>query len=54
MAAQTNDIALIDLEADAVASGFHEKYPYFSKLSVPAGTYNVVETDTPSFQDFAL
>jgi len=54
MAAQTNDIALIDLEADAVASGFYEKYPYFSKLSVPAGTYKGVDTDTPSFQDSAL
>jgi uncharacterized protein len=54
MAAQTNDIAMIDLEADAVASGFYEKYPYFSKLSVPAGTYKGVDTETPAFQDSAL
>ncbi len=54
MAAQTNDIALVDLEADAVASGFYEKYPYFSKLSVPAGTYKGVDVETPSFQDSAL
>jgi len=54
MAAQTNDIALVDLGADATKSGFFDKYPYFGKLSVPAGTYRGVDTDTPSFQDSAL
>ncbi len=54
MAAQTNDIELIDLGADAEASGFFKKYPYFSKLSIPAGTYKGVDVDTPAFQDSAL
>lgn len=54
MAAQTNDIDLVDLEADAIASGFYEKFPYFSKLTVPAGTYKGVDVDVPSFQDSAL
>ncbi len=54
MAAQTNDIALVDLNADAEASGFFAKYPYFSKLSVPAGTYRGVDYESPSFQDSAL
>ncbi len=54
MAAQTNDIALINLEKDAQESGFFDKYPYFSKLSVPAGTYKGVDAETPSFQDSAL
>ncbi len=54
MAAQTNDIELINLGADAEATGFFKKYPYFSKLSVPAGTYKGVDVDTPSFQDSAL
>ena len=54
MAAQTNDIAMVDLDADAKASGFYDKYPYFAKLSVPAGTYKGVDTDTGSFQDSAL
>jgi TRAP transporter TAXI family solute receptor len=54
MAAQTNDIELIDLDADAEASGFYKKYPYFGKLSVPAGTYKGVDYDAPSFQDSAL
>ena len=54
MAAQTNDIDLIDLGKDATESGFFEKYPYFSKLAVPAGTYKGVDAETPSFQDSAL
>jgi TRAP transporter TAXI family solute receptor len=54
MAAQTNDIDLIDLGKDAEESGFYEKYPYFSKLSVPAGTYKGVDKESPSFQDSAL
>ena len=54
MAAQTNDIDLIDLEKDAVESGFFEQYPYFAPLSVPAGTYRGVDHETPSFQDSTL
>ncbi len=54
MAAQTNDIELVNVGKDADESGFYDKYPYFSKLSVPAGTYKGVQTDTPSFQDSAL
>ncbi|MGD2095995.1 MAG: TAXI family TRAP transporter solute-binding subunit [Desulfobacterales bacterium] len=54
MAAQTNDIALVDLNADAEASGFYKQYPYFGKLAVPAGTYRGVDYKTPSFQDSAL
>jgi TRAP transporter TAXI family solute receptor len=54
MAAQTNDIDLVNLEQDAEDSGFYEKYPYFSKLTVPAGTYKGVDHDVPSFQDSAL
>ena len=54
MAAQTNDIALVNLDADAKASGFYDKYPYFSKLSVPANTYKGVDYESPSFQDSSL
>lgn len=54
MAAQTNDIDLIDLGKDAEASGFFKQYPYFSKLAVPANTYKGVAQVTPSFQDSAL
>jgi uncharacterized protein len=54
MAAQTNDIELVDLAADAEASGYFKKYPYFGRLSVPAGTYRGVDADVPSFFDSAL
>jgi len=54
MAAQTNDIELVDLGKDAADSGFYDQYPYFSKLAVPAGTYRGVDKATPSFQDSAL
>ena len=54
MAAQTNKIDLINLDADANASGFYQKYPYFGKLAVPGGTYKGVAYDAPSFQDSTL
>ncbi|MCU7853743.1 MAG: TAXI family TRAP transporter solute-binding subunit [Candidatus Thiodiazotropha sp. (ex Monitilora ramsayi)] len=54
MAAQSNDIELVNVGKDAEEAGFFEKYPYFSKLSVPAGTYRGVDSDSPSFQDSSL
>ncbi len=54
MAAQTNDIELVDLDKDAEATGFYKKYPYFGKLAVPAGTYRGVDYDAGAFQDSAL
>jgi TRAP transporter TAXI family solute receptor len=54
MAAQTNDIALLDLDKDAEMSGFYKSYPYFGKLAVPANTYKGVDYKAPSFQDSAL
>ena len=54
MAAQSNDIELVDVGKDAEESGFFEEYPYFSRLSVPSGTYRGVEYDSPSFQDSSL
>jgi TRAP transporter TAXI family solute receptor len=54
MAAQSNDIDLVNVGQDAEESGFYEQFPYFSRLSVPAGTYRGVDRDTPSFQDSTL
>ncbi len=54
MAAQTNDIELVDLWKLAVDSGYIDKYPYFSKLTIPGGTYRGVKEDTNSFQDSTL
>ncbi len=54
MAAQTNDIDLINIGKDAEESGYFKKYPYFGKLTIPAGTYKGVDTETPSFFDSTL
>ena len=53
-AAMQNKIRLIDLYKDAESCGLFKKYPYFSKVVIPAGTYQGVDTDTPSFQDKTL
>ena len=54
MAAQTNDIDLINLGKEAETANFYDKYPYFSRLTIPAGTYRGVDYESPSFQDSAL
>jgi uncharacterized protein len=53
-AAQTNSIRLIDLNADAEASGYFKKYPFFGKTTIPSGTYKGVHQDVNTFQDSAL
>jgi hypothetical protein len=53
-AAQMNDIALIDVAADAEKSGFFEKYKNFSKAEIPAGTYKGVDQNVGSFFDATL
>ncbi|WP_294344949.1 TAXI family TRAP transporter solute-binding subunit [Prosthecochloris sp.] len=54
MASQTNSIDLLSLEIPASHSGFYKKYPYFTKVTIPAGTYRGVDEDRQSFQDSAL
>ncbi|MDY6855603.1 MAG: TAXI family TRAP transporter solute-binding subunit [Thermodesulfobacteriota bacterium] len=54
MAAQTNYIALIDLDKAASSSRFYDKYPYFNSVFIPAHTYRGVDSDVASFQDCAL
>ncbi len=54
LAARTNDIALVDLAAEARKSGFFDEYPYFSMGAIPAGTYRGVDRAVSSFQDSAL
>ena len=53
-AAMANDIDLVNVDADANSSGFYVKYPYFTKMTIPASTYEGVDYDAPSFQDSAL
>jgi len=54
MAAEHNDIDLIDLYQTAEANDFFKKYPFFSKVVIPAGTYKGVDRDVVSYQDSAL
>lgn len=54
MAAQTSDIKLLDLQKEGKETGFFKKNPYFSMITIPAGTYRDMEEDAPSFQDSAL
>lgn len=54
MAAQTNDIDLVDVAKDAEESGFLKQNPNFTKVSIPAGTYKGVDRDVKTFQDGAL
>ncbi len=53
-AALQNDIALIDTYNDAEEINLFEKYPYFEKVVIPAGTYKGVDKPTNTFQDSAL
>lgn len=53
-ASTTNDIVLLDLEEAAKASGFYEKFPFYSPVKIPAGTYKGQARDVTSFQDSTL
>ena len=52
MAAQTNEIDLVDLAKDAEESGFFKQYPYFSGLTVPAGIYRGIDREVPVVPGF--
>ena len=54
MAANIGKIDLLNLDAEARASGFYKKYPYFTPRTLPAGTYRGVRHNTRSFQDSTL
>ncbi len=54
MAAQTNKIAMVNLDSDAEGSGFYKEYPYFAKVTIPPNTYKGVDYEVDSFQDSAL
>jgi len=53
-AALQTDVNLIDVYKDAEEAGMFKKYPYFSKVIIPANTYKGVTTDTATFQDSTL
>jgi len=53
-AALQTDIRLINTYKDGEAAGMFEKYPYFSKVVIPAETYKGVNADTITFQDSTI
>ncbi|MCB1151697.1 TAXI family TRAP transporter solute-binding subunit, partial [bacterium] len=53
-AAASNDIVLIDVVKGAEGSSFFADYPFYTPVTIPAGTYSGVDYDVASFQDSAL
>jgi len=53
-AALQNRISLVNTYKDAEGIGLFKKYPYFSKVVIPANTYKGVTEDTVTFQDSTL
>ena len=53
-AATTNDIVLLDLNKAADEAKFFDKYPFYAKTKVPAGTYKGQDQEISSFKDSAL
>ena len=53
-AALQNEISLVNVYNDAEEIEMLKKYPYFSKVIIPANTYKGVTEDTATFQDSTL
>ncbi len=53
-ASTTNDIVLLDLNKAADEAKFFEKFPFYAKTKIPAGTYKGQDVEINSFKDSAL
>lgn len=53
-AAASNPIRMIDLVEAGEKAGFFKDYPFYTRLTIPKGTYSGVDYDVHSFQDSAL
>ncbi|MCA9726671.1 MAG: TAXI family TRAP transporter solute-binding subunit [Candidatus Eisenbacteria bacterium] len=53
-AAASNKIKLLSVVEAAEKAGFFTEYPFYTKVTIPAGTYRSVDQDVLSFQDSAL
>lgn len=55
IAAATNrDVVLLGIHAEAMASGYYEDYPFYSRAVIPAATYPGQDLEVETFQDAAL
>ncbi len=53
-AAASNDIRILDVVSAADQAGFFDDYPFYTRVTIPAGTYSGIDYDVDSFQDSAL
>ena len=53
-AAASNQIRLLDLVALAEERGFFKDFPFYTEVTIPAGTYQGVDYDVASIQDAAI
>jgi hypothetical protein len=53
-AAASNKIKILSVVEAGKAAGFFDDYPFYTSLTIPAGTYSGVDYDVASFQDSAL
>jgi len=53
-AAASNKVKILDVVGAGQAAGFFDDYPFYTQLTIPAGTYTGVDYDVDSFQDSAL
>ena len=53
-AAASNKIKILSVVEAGEKGGFFDDYPFYTKLTIPAGTYSGVDYDVVSFQDSAL
>lgn len=53
-AAASNPIQLLEVVAAGQESGFFDQYPFYTRVTIPGGTYSGLDADVASFQDSAL
>jgi TRAP transporter TAXI family solute receptor len=53
-AAASNKIKILPVVEAGQEAGFFDDYPFYTQLTIPAGTYSGVDYDVSSFQDSAL
>ncbi len=53
-AAASNKIKILSLVEEAEKKGFFDEYPFYTRITIPAGTYTGVDYPVKSFQDSAV
>jgi TRAP transporter TAXI family solute receptor len=53
-AAASNKIKILSLAEEGTKAGFFKDYPFYTRLTIPAGTYSGIDYPVESFQDSAV